>query len=122
MVKCVSKYYTQILARQNIWSRIVSRSSVKTTTKKGDLSDPNKWHGILLLDICSKLISSILASRLKTHFWTFVNEAQYGSLQRKACMDEKFAVNISLKMIWEYEHWVYYIFVDLIKAYNTVNR
>ena len=28
--------------------------------KKGDLSDPNKWRGINLMDVCSKIFSCIL--------------------------------------------------------------
>ena len=39
--------------------------------KKGDLSDPNKWRGISLLSVASKLVSSIVATRLGKHFlWT----------------------------------------------------
>ena len=36
--------------------------------KKGDLSDPNKWMGISLLSVASKLVSSVLATRLGNHF------------------------------------------------------
>ena len=32
--------------------------------KKGDLSDPNKWQGINLMDVCSKIFSCILNNRL----------------------------------------------------------
>ena len=32
--------------------------------KKGDLSDPNKWRGINLMDVCSKIFSCILNERL----------------------------------------------------------
>ena len=33
-------------------------------TKKGDLSDLNKWKGINLMDICSKIFSYIVNERL----------------------------------------------------------
>jgi hypothetical protein len=32
--------------------------------KKGELSDPNKWRGINLMDVCSKIFSCILNERL----------------------------------------------------------
>ena len=32
--------------------------------KIGDLSDPNKWRGVTLMDIGSKIFSSILCTRL----------------------------------------------------------
>jgi hypothetical protein len=28
--------------------------------KSGNLSDPNKWHGVMLMDVCSKIFSSIM--------------------------------------------------------------
>ena len=31
--------------------------------KKGDLADPNKWGGIMLMDICRKVLSSIMTAR-----------------------------------------------------------
>ena len=84
--------------------------------------NPKKWHGIALLDICSNIISSIIANRLEQHYRTFANEAQCGSLQRKGCADANFAVNLSLQTIREHGDSTYCIFVDLIKAYDTVNR
>ena len=32
--------------------------------KSGDLSDPNKWRGVNLMDIGSKIFSSLLCKRL----------------------------------------------------------
>ena len=32
--------------------------------KKGDLSDPNKWRGINLMDVCSKIFSCVMNDRL----------------------------------------------------------
>ena len=31
--------------------------------KSGDLSDPNKWKGVMLMDVCSKKISTIMNGR-----------------------------------------------------------
>ena len=30
--------------------------------KRGDLSDPNKWCGIMLMDMCSKVFSSVMTA------------------------------------------------------------
>ena len=79
IAECVSKHNSQLLTKQNIQPRSISWISAKNT-QKGGMSDPNKLRGIAPLDICSKLISSILANILETHFRTFVNEAEYGSL------------------------------------------
>ena len=45
-----------------------------------------------------------------------------GSIKQKGFQDANFAVNLSLQTIQEYGHSAYCVFVDLVKAYNTVNR
>ena len=37
-------------------------------------------------------------------------------------MDANFAVNLSLQSIQKYGHSAYCVFVELVKAYDTVNR
>ena len=39
---------------------------VTPISKKGDLEDPNKWRGVNLIDIGSKVFGSILCERLFT--------------------------------------------------------
>ncbi len=36
------------------------RSQCIAVPKQGDLSDPNKWHGIMLMDMCSKVFLSVM--------------------------------------------------------------
>ena len=38
---------------------------LKVLPKKGDLSDPNSWRGIMLLDAAGKILSSIVSARLQ---------------------------------------------------------
>ena len=35
--------------------------------KRGDLSDPNKWRGIMLMDMCSKVFSSVMTASLASY-------------------------------------------------------
>ena len=39
-------------------------ATVTPLPKKGNLTDPNNWYGIALLDVVSKIISIFLNSRL----------------------------------------------------------
>ncbi len=48
--------------------------------KKGNLADPNKWHGIALGDIAAKCTSSIIANRLTKYLSKFGIEEECGSL------------------------------------------
>ena len=50
------------------------------------------------------------------------DENQCGSVKRKGCTDASFAVNIALQTLREFGHSTYVIFIDLVKAYDTVNR
>lgn len=40
-------------------------ASLKPLLKKVDLSDPNNWRGILLLDVVSKILSIFINTRIK---------------------------------------------------------
>ena len=90
--------------------------------KKGDLSNPNKWRGIALEDIAAKCISSILALRLTKHLNTFGIDGQCGCLFGKGCTDATFAVKSAIQTLHEHDQQVYVLFVDLVKAFDSVNR
>ena len=57
--------------------------------KSGDLSNQNKWQGICLLDITSKIVSSIIADRLRKHLLTFGIDEQCGHV---GCADANFSI------------------------------
>jgi hypothetical protein len=39
------------------------KSQCVPVPKKGNLSNPNKWQGIMLMDMCSKVFSSVMTAR-----------------------------------------------------------
>ena len=79
-------------------------------------------RGIALGDIAAKLISSIIATRLTKHIATFSMDEQCGSLFGKGCADAKFTLKSSLQTLREHQHEAHVLFVDLVKAYDSVNR
>ena len=40
-------------------------SKLKILPKKGDLSDPDNWRPIMLLDVLQKIMNSLIAQRLQ---------------------------------------------------------
>ena len=88
--------------------------------KTGDLSNPNKWRGITLGDIAAKSISSIIAYQLTQHLCTFGMDKQCGSLFGKGCADATFTLKKALQQIREQGQDTHVLFVDLVKAYNSV--
>ena len=60
--------------------KVFTRLGLCILPKSGDLSNPNKWQGITLSNIITKLISSIIATQLTQHINTFGIDEQCGCL------------------------------------------
>ena len=60
--------------------------------KSGNLSDPNKWRGVMLMDVCSKIFSSVMNGRafrlLELHGTRF----QFGGTPTLGCQDGLFTL------------------------------
>ena len=95
---------------------------LKLLPKKGDLSDPNNWRGIMLLDIWSKVIASILSFRLQNLLDKVGMEAQNGFTRKKGCTDGTFSLNLLLNKRKDAHLDTHILFIDLKKAFDTVNR
>ena len=95
---------------------------LKMLPKKGDLHDLNNWRGIMLLDAASKLVSMIIANRLDRVLKEEGLEAQNGFTGGRGCSDGSFSLRQALKRRREHglESWV--LFVDLVKAFDSVPR
>ena len=95
---------------------------LKLLPKKGDLSDPNKWRGIMLLNVASKIISSVISKRLQIVLRLFGLEAQNGFLPDRGCNDASFALRRALQLRREAGLDTYVVFIDLVKAFDSVPR
>ena len=90
--------------------------------KKGDLSDPNKWRGVMLMDVCSKIFSSIMNERAFVLLDKYGTKFQFGGTQKVGCRDGLFTIKTLLNMQKKHNLASYVAFVDLVKAYGTVNH
>ena len=61
-------------------------SKVITVAKKGDLSNPNNWRGINLLDVTSKLASIIINKRFQLVLGKVGLAFQFGSTKIQATL------------------------------------
>jgi hypothetical protein len=95
---------------------------LKILPKKGDLRDLNNWRGIMLLDAASKIISMVINSRLQKLLKEEGMEEQNGFSGGRGCSDGSFCIRQALKKRREHgqESWV--LFVDLVKAFDSVPR
>ena len=90
--------------------------------KKGNLSDPNKWRGVMLMDVCSKIFSSVMNGRafrlLKLHGTRF----QFGGTPTLGCQDGLFTLKTLLNAHKNHDLPSFVAFFDLVKAYDTANH
>ena len=95
---------------------------LKVLFKSGDASDPNRWRGIMLLDSVAKIVSSVISFRLQNILKDVGCEYQNGFTSRRGCADGLFSIKMALQKRKEHELDTWLLFIDLIKAFDTVPR
>jgi hypothetical protein len=90
--------------------------------KKGDLSLAKNWRGICLLDIGSKILSNIMVKRMQALMEQVAFEMQAGFRPELETIDGLFAVMMGLKKRRGHGLESYGVYVDFVKAFDTVTR
>ena len=95
---------------------------LKILAKKGDLSQPGNYRGIVLLETLYKIAAIILHDRLQPVVESIDHEEQCGFRPQRGCSDGIFTVKLAIKKRREHglETWV--MFLDLVKAFDRVPR
>ncbi|KAL1447571.1 hypothetical protein WDU94_012383, partial [Cyamophila willieti] len=90
--------------------------------KKSDPLDCNNYRGIALLNIAYKILSLILLKRLIPLAESIVGEYQYGFRSGRSTVDQIFVLRQLSEKSWEFNRNLHLIFLDCIKAYDSVHR
>ena len=90
--------------------------------KKGDLSLPKNYRGIMLLEIAYKILAIILHSRLLPIVESLDHEPQCGFRPGRGCMDAIFTIKSAIKKRSEHGLHSWVLFLDLVKAFDRVPR
>ena len=90
--------------------------------KKGDLSLCKNWRGICLLDVASKLMSSMMVRRMQLVIEVEGMEEQMGFRAFRGTIDGLFATVMGLQKRKEHNTETCALFIDLVKAFDTVPR
>ena len=90
--------------------------------KKGDLSLPGNYRGIMMLEVAYKIVANIILVRLNPTMDSLDHEAQCGFRRFRGCSDGVFTVKQMINKRREHglETWV--LFLDLVKAFDRVPR
>ena len=90
--------------------------------KKGSRTICNNYRGIALLSIPGKVFAKAILNRLKPRAEQFLCESQCGFRRGRGCADQLFSLRTLMERSREYHRPLYLCFIDLKKAYDSVNR
>ena len=98
------------------------RSQLIPVPKSGDLSDPNKWRGIMLMDVMSKVFSCIMNARAFKILDKHGTRFQFGGTPNLGCADGLFTLKTALSLRMNHNLPTFAGFADLVKAYDTADH
>ena len=90
--------------------------------KKGDAELCDNYRGISLLSIPSKVLAKILYRRIEAVVEPQLHEAQCGFRRGRGCVDQIFNLKECISMSRQKDKPLFMCFIDLRKAYDSVNR
>jgi hypothetical protein len=90
--------------------------------KKGDKTDCSNYRGTSLLPTLYKILSNILLSRLIPYADEIIGDHQCGFRCNRSTTYQIFYIHQILEKKWKYNGTVHQLFIDLKKAYNSVQR
>ena len=91
--------------------------------KKGDLSKPGNYRGIMMLEVFYKIVGNIILSRLQPIKEDHLDhENQNGFRPRRGCFDSIFTVKQVMKKRREHSCETWILLIDLVKAFDRVPR
>ena len=91
-------------------------------SKKGNLAICDNWRGISLLEVMGKAVASLIQQRLQVLAESILPDTQCGFRRGRSCTDMVFTVRRFMEKLYEHRCKGFLVFVDLRKAYDSVNR
>ncbi|CAF2588534.1 unnamed protein product [Rotaria sp. Silwood2] len=90
--------------------------------KKGEKQMCDNYRGISLLNVTSKIFSRIILNRIQNMIDYQLLEAQSGFRTQRSTVDQIHILKITMKKRREFNKSLFMCFIDLTKAYDSVNR
>ena len=119
----ILRLFLRILEEENVPDELKNVRIVSIYKNKGSRSDCNNYRGIALLAVAGKLLTKIIQNRIaKTLVDTTVTDSQCGFRTARRTCDMIFAARQLQEECIEQQRSLYAIFIDLTKAFDTVNR
>jgi hypothetical protein len=101
---------------------VVKESVLLPLFKKGDAADPGNYRSVQLLSMLRKILALILAGDLLPYIEPGFLEYQCGFRPQRSCADQIFALRVLSEVSVEQQQRLYVAYVDLRKAFDSVDR
>ncbi len=98
------------------------KAKVISLYKKGNRGDPDNYRGISLLDTTYKIYARIINERLKIIADHLISEEQMGFRKGRSTADAIFTLKRIIEERREHNCETHLTFVDIVKAFDNVNR
>ena len=121
-----SRFYVyMMLLLTTIWTTFMIPSSwlISSITclykNKGSRSDAGNYRGLSIMSTCSKILASLIISRIRNAYEKIISNCQFGFRSNRSTTDAIFilqnSINLSNKPL-------FLCFIDLKAAYDWINR
>jgi hypothetical protein len=113
---------------EKVWREEVSPQDWKDAMvcslykSKGDRSECGNYRGISLLSTAGKAMARVLTNRLMDEGYHLIPESQCGFRRGRSTVDMMFCARQVQEKCIEQRVGMHAVFIDLTKAYDTVNR
>ena len=119
-VQWLSSIFATIWAEESVPSDWITQLVVPIH-KKGSQSDCDNFRGISLLSVPSKVFTKVISNHLKPRV-QHLRESQCGFRKGRGCNDQIYTLRVLMEKAREFHQPLYMCFIDLHKAYDSVNR
>ena len=116
LVSLIQEFWSNPEVDFDHWHRIKLSNLYKG---KGDPQDLNNWFGICLKETTVKIVSIILSKRLLKRLNQVGIPNRFGHV---GCQEMLHSIRSTLMIRWHHGHESFVLFVDLFKAFNTIQH
>ena len=89
---------------------------------RGDKLQCKNYRGLSFLRTGYRILTTVINNRLKKYTEHIIGEYQAGFRTGKSTTDQIFTVKNLLENAWEHNVEIHQIFVDFLKAYDSIRR
>ena len=123
VTRCLYEFILEVWDAEILPQIWINPDIVTIYKKKGDKSDCSNYRGISLLSVAGKILARILLTRLLDSVADVIlPESQCGFRRDRSTIDMIFVARLLQEKCREQHRDLYIAFIDLTKAFDTVNR